>query len=123
MKETPVNWLAFGIWQEEAIKRSSTAKQATLAGRVLKLQGQLEGAERQIKDAAALAPAPSQIMEHGSPTAPVCTTSGQECPTAPGSAVPGQEYSNTGEVPLTPPTPVYPSQPAIQNQLFNPSTG
>ena len=38
-KKTPVNWLGFGLWQEEAIERSSTAKQATLAGKVLKLQG------------------------------------------------------------------------------------
>ena len=114
MKETPINWLAFGIWQEEAIKRSSTAKQATLAGKVLKLQGQLEGAERQTKDAAASAPAPSQITGHGSSTAPV-------------SAAPGQGYYNTGKVPLTPQPPAYQplglSQPATQYQLFNPSTG
>ena len=126
MKETPINWLAFGIWQEEAIKRSSTAKQVTLAGRVLKLQGQLEGAEWRIKDTAASAPAPNQIAEHGSPTAPVWATSGQGCQTAPGSAAPGQGCSNKGEVPLTPQTPVYQplgiSQPATQYQLFNPSS-
>ena len=43
IKKTPVNWQGFGLWQEEATKRPSTAKQATLAGKVLKLQGQLEG--------------------------------------------------------------------------------
>ena len=46
MKEMPVDWRAFGIWQEEANKRASTAKQAALADKVLKLQGQLEGTER-----------------------------------------------------------------------------
>ena len=56
-KKTPVNWLGFGFWQEEAIRRSSAAKQATLAGKVLKLQGQLEGAEQQAKDAGASMPA------------------------------------------------------------------
>ena len=70
--------------------------QATLPGRVLKLQGQLDGAERRIKDAATSAPALSQITEHGSPTALVCATSGQECPTAPGSAAPWQGCSNKG---------------------------
>ena len=112
-KETPVNWLAFGIWQEEAIKRSSTAKQATLAGKVLKLQGQLEGADRQAKGAAASAPAPSQITGHGSSSVPM-------------SAAPGQGYSNTDIVPSTPQPPAYQplglSQSAAHYQLFDPST-
>ena len=70
-KKTPVNWLGFGLWKEDAIKRSGTAKQATMAGKVLKLQGQLEGAERRAKDAGASAPAPSQITGHGSSSVPV----------------------------------------------------
>ena len=114
MKETPVNWLAFGIWQEEANKRASTAKQATLAGKVLRLQGQLEGAEQQAKDAAASATAPSQITGHGSSSVQV-------------SAAPGQGYSTTEIVPSTPQPPAYQplgqSQSAAQYQLFNPSTG
>ena len=90
-------------------KRSSTAKQATLVGKVLKLQGQLEGAERQAKDAAASAPAPSQITGHGSSSVPV-------------SAASGQGYSNTDTVPSTPQPPAYQPlglpQSAAQYQLF-----
>ena len=63
---------------------------------MLKLQGQLEGAERRIKDAAASAPALSQITEHGSPTAPVCAIPGQGYSNAPMSAASEQEYSNKG---------------------------
>ena len=74
-KKTPVNWLGFGLWQEEAIKRSSTAKQATLVGKVLKVQGHLEGAERQAKDAVASVPAPSQITGHGSSSVPMSAAS------------------------------------------------
>ena len=114
MKQTPVNWLGFGLLQEEAIKRSSTTKQATLAGKVLKLQGQLEGAERQAKDAVASAPAPRQIPENGLPVIPV-------------SAARGQGYSNTNTVPLAPQPPAYKPlglpRSATQCQLFNPSSG
>ena len=108
-----MNWLAFGIWQEEANKRASTAKQATWVGKVLKLQGQLEGTERQAKYAAASAPVPGQMIGHGSSSVPV-------------SAAPGQGYSNTEIVPSTPQPPAYQplgrSQSAAQYQLFDPST-
>ena len=61
---------------------------------MLKLQGQLEGAERQAKDAVASAPAPSQITGHGSSSVPV-------------SAALGQGDSDTDIVPLTLQPPAY----------------